>query len=174
MRRFTTCLMLTGLLAGCDAATSSLEPGSLSAPGPTLAALVSERFTETDPFLEVLDNPCNGTSVQITGEIAHTFHGVTDAPGSGMFHHWKDTYRVSGAGLGSDGTTYVFNDSDTEIFQSPNPSSPQITFTSYDGTRLVSKGSSPNFIALLRFHVTVTPDGTLTVTSELDHAECRG
>ena len=73
---------------------------------------MSEHIIETDPFSEVFDNPCNGTSVQITGEIVHHFHGVTDVPGTGLFLHWKDFYRVSGTGLGDDGTKYVFNDTD--------------------------------------------------------------
>ena len=174
MRQFTKCMLLTGLLAGCDAAASPLEPGSIAAPGPSLARLVSEHFTVTDPFSEVFDNPCNGTSVQVTGQIVHTFHGVTDSPGSGLFLHWKDTYRVSGTGLGDDGTTYVFNDTDTEIFQSPSPSAPQVTFTSFDTIRLVSKGSSPNFMVHTRFHITITPAGTFKVTSEFDNADCRG
>ena len=166
--------MLTGLLAGCDAAANSLEPESLAIPGPSLAALVSERYSLTEPFSMVFDNPCNGTSVQVDGQIVHTFHGVTDSPGSGLFLHWLDNYRVSGTGLGNDGTTYVFNDFDREIFESPTPTAPEITFTSDDAPRLVSQGSSPNFMVHLRFHVTITPDGTFRVLAELDHAECRG
>jgi len=174
MPNLMKCLMLTGLLAGCDAAANSVEPGGLAAPGPSLAALVSEHYSVTEPFSMVFDNPCNGTTVQVMGQIVHTFQGVTDVPGSDLFMHWKDNFRVSGTGLGSDGTRYVFNDTDMEIFQSPTQTAPQVTFTSHDAPRLVSKGSSPNFMIHLQFHVTVTPDGTLKVLAELDHTECRG
>ena len=174
MRPFVKCLMLTGLLAGCDAAAGPLDPASTAAPGPSLASLVSEGFVVTEPFSEVFDNPCNGTAVLMTGEIVHTFHGVTDSPGSGLFLHLKDTFRITATGLGDDGTEYVFTDMSTEIFQSPSPPAPQFTFTAFADGRIVSKGPSPNFMVGFRFHVTVTPDGTFKVTSEVEHVDCRG
>ena len=144
-------LAATFLTLGCE--SNPTEPANQL---PTsFAGLVSERIIETDPFSEVFDNPCNGTSVQITGEIVHHFHGVTDVPGTGLFLHWKDFYRVSGTGLGDDGTKYVFNDTDMQSFESPSPSALQATFTSFDGIRLVSKGVSPNFMVHARFHITV-------------------
>ncbi len=86
MRRFTKCLMLAGLLAGCDAAAGPSEPANSAAPTPSLATRVSERFVVTEPFSEVFDNPCNGTSVQVIGEIVHTFHGVTEFPARDPSH----------------------------------------------------------------------------------------
>ena len=165
---------LTVLLAGCDAVAGPLDPATTAAPDPSLASLVSERTVVTEPFLEVIDNPCNGTAVQMTGEIVHTFHGVTDSPGSGFFLHWKDTARITATGVGDDGTEYVFTDMDTQIFQSPRPPEPPVTFTAFTDGHIVSKGPSPNFMVGFRIHVTVTPDGTVKVTSEVEHVDCRG
>ena len=157
------CGLLHTTCAWCSRLRSSALAAKATRPNPpsrrhrALARLVSERLVETERFSEVFDNPCNSTSVQITGQIVHTFHGVTDIPGSGRFLHWKDSYRVSGTGLGDDGTKYVFNDTDIESFQSPSPSAPQSTYISFDGIRLVSKGVSPNFMVHGRFHITFRP-----------------
>jgi hypothetical protein len=86
-------------------------------------------------------------TVQVIGQIIHAFQAVTDSPDPDLFSmHWKDNFRVSGTGLGNDGTTYVFNDADMEILRFPSPTAPQFTFTSYDAPRFVSKGSTPNFM----------------------------
>ena len=179
MRPFTKCLMLTAVLAGCDAAANPLEPASTDSSKPSLVIAdpqprVPERSVVRELFSFVLDNPCNGELVQITIESVHTFQGVTTDPGSGFFIHWTDFIHESGTGLGESGTEYLFNVTDKVVFESPSGPAPQVTVTSYQTVLFVSQGSSPNFTLRERFHITVLPDGTFKVTSDVESGECRG
>lgn len=179
MRPFTQCLMLTAVLTGCDATAALQDSASTDAPAPRRVIAdpqprVPERSVAREVFSFVLDNPCNGELVQITIESVHTFQGVTTDPGSGLYFHWTDFIHESGTGLGESGTEYLFNVTDKVVFESPSGPAPQVTVTSYQTVLFVSQGSSPNFTLLERFHITVLPDGTFKVTSDVERGECRG
>jgi hypothetical protein len=172
MRHYTKCLILTALLAACDAPT---QPGSsdVTTPGPD-PLKQHEGVVVRQPISDVFENPCNGELVTVTGEELHVFNGASPDPESGLFTNFEDFFKASGTGLGESGTQYVVSGADHFIFESPSPTAPQVSLTAKGSFLVVSQGGGPNFIEHFTLHITITPDGTIKVTTEFDRAECRG
>jgi hypothetical protein len=170
MRQFTACLVLAVLLAGCDSPT---QPGALGNP-PTRPELLKQHVGEVvrQSVSFVIDNPCNGELVTLTGEELHVFNGV-DPTLEGNFTNFTDFFKLSATGVGESGTQYVVNFAEHFTFESPSPEAPQVSFTFKGADFLVSKGAAANFIAHVTFHITLTPNGFEVVTT-FDRAECRG
>jgi len=170
MRHIPTCLALATLLAGCDSPT---QPASAVLNSPDLLnAHVGEVVRE--PISDVIENPCTGELLTLTGEALHVFNGVGPGAESGNFTHYTDYFKISGTAVSASGTRYVFNEIDHFNFESPSPEAPQVTFTQREGAHLVSQGPESNFIALLIFHITVLPDGSFIITTDLDSGACLG
>jgi hypothetical protein len=170
MRHFTACLILAALLAGCDSPT---QPGPLGI-APTQPELLKQHVGEVvrQSVSFVIDNPCNGELVTVTGEELHVFNGVDPTLG-GNFTNVTDFLKLSATGVGESGTQYVINFAEHFTFESPNPEAPQVSITFKGANVLVSKGAGANFIAHVTFHITLTPGGFEVVTT-FDRAECRG
>lgn len=171
MRQFTACLVLAALLAGCDSPT---QPGALGNP-PTRPELLKQHVGEVvrQSVSFVIDNPCNGELVTLTGEELHVFNGVGPGVETGNFTNFTDFFKLSATGVGESGTQYVINFAEHFTFESPSPEAPQVSLTFKGANVLVSKGAGANFIAHFTFHITATPNG-LVVETTFDKAECRG
>jgi hypothetical protein len=172
MRPLTICLALAALLAGCGSPT---QPTSVPN-SPTPPALLKAHLGEVsrEPISDVIEVPCIGEVLTLTGEALHIFNGVGPDAASGNFTNYTDFFKISGTAVGESGTRYVFNEVNHYTFASPSPEATQISFTHREGARVVSQGGETNFIALLLFHVTVMPDGSFIVTTDFDRGECRG
>ena len=171
MRQFTACLILAALLAGCDSPTQPASLGPTSTPPDLRKEHVGEIVRQ--PLSFVIDNPCNGELVTVTGEELHVFNGVGPGVETGNFTNFTDFFKLSATGVGENGTQYVFHSAEHFTFESPSPEAPQVSFTFKLADVLVSKGAGTNFIAHVTFHLTLTPNGFEVVTT-FDRAECRG
>src|SRR5215210_4227586 len=171
MRHFTACLIVAALLAGCDSPTQPAPLGPASTPPDLLKEHVGEIVRQ--PLSFVIDNPCDGELVTVTGEEMHVFNGVGPDVETGNFTNFTDFFKFSATGVGESGTQYVFHSAEHFTFESPSPEAPQVSFTFKGADFLVSKGAAANFIAHVTFHITLTPTGSEVVTT-FDRAECRG
>lgn len=171
MRSLTTCLILAALLAGCDSPTQPASVGLTSAPPDLLKEHVGEIVRQ--PLSFVIDNPCNGELVTLTGEELHVFNGVGPDAETGNFTNFTDFFKLSAKGVGESGTQYVINFAEQFTFESPTPESHQVSLTFRSANVLVSKGAGANFIADFIIHITLTSNG-FEVETTLDKAECRG
>ncbi len=172
MRHITAYLAVAALLAGCDSPTQPASVGLSSTPPDLVKAHVGEVVRE--PISDVIENPCTGELLTLTGEALHVFNGVGPGAASGNFTNYTDFFKVSGTAVSESGTRYVFREIDHLTFESPSPEAPQVSFTHREGAQLVSQGGETNFIALLIFHITVLPDGSFIVTTDFDRGACRG
>jgi hypothetical protein len=166
MRRLAEFLVAVALVTGCDAATEPVnnDPELLKQ---------HEGEIVRQPVSDVIENPCSGELVTITGEELHVFNGASPDPESGQFTNLEDLFQASGTGLGETGTQYVFSAADHFIFDSPSPPAPQGTFTAESRFIVTSKAGDANFVEHVTFHITFTPDGPPRITTDFDNAECR-
>lgn len=171
MRSLTTCLILAALLAGCDSPTQPASVGLTSTPPDLLKEHVGEIVRQ--PLSFVIDNPCNGELVTLTGEELHVFNGVGPGVESGNFTNFTDFFKLSATGIGESGTQYVINFAEQFTFESPTPESHQVSLTFRSANVLVSKAAGANFIGHFIIHITLTSNG-FEVETTLDKAECRG
>jgi hypothetical protein len=171
MRSLTTCLILAALLGGCDSPTQPASVGLTSTPPVLLKQHVGEIVRQ--PLSFVIDNPCNGELVTLTGEELHVFNGVGPGVESGNFTNFTDFFKLSATGIGESGTQYVINFAEQFTFESPTPESHQVSLTFRSANVLVSQGAGANFIAHFIIHITLTSNG-FEVETTLDKAECRG
>jgi hypothetical protein len=145
----------------------------LAAP-PAAAAAPAETFTSsvTVPTELFTVNPCNGEEVTITG-TSHVIGHFTVDPAGGTH---VVLFAVNGQGLtgtGATGTQYQVVNSDHQNL-SFDFDGAVFTTTRVAQTRLVSEGSSPNFLVVVRQHVTVTASGEITVEYEIIETRCEG
>jgi hypothetical protein len=172
LRPLTTCLALAALLAGCDSLTQPASAHTSPTPPGLLKTHVGEVVRE--PISDVIEVPCIGEALTLTGEALHVFNGVGPGAATGNFTSYTDLFKISGTAVGESGTQYVFNEVNKYAFGSPSPEATQVSFTHTEGAKVVSKGGGTNFVALLAFHITVLPDGSFIVTTDFDRGECRG
>lgn len=172
MRHITTYLALAVLLAGCDSPTQPVSAGFNTSQPALIKAHVGEVVREA--ISDVIEVPCIGETLTLTGEVLHVFNGAGQGAASGNFTNYTDFFKISGTAVGESGTQYVFSEINHYTFASPSPDAIQVSFTHREGAEVVSKGGEINFVALLIFHITVLPDGSFIVTTDFDRGECRG
>jgi hypothetical protein len=172
LRPLTTCLALAALLAGCDSLTQPASAPTSPTPPGLLKTHVGEVVRE--PISDVIEVPCIGEVLTLTGEALHVFNGVGPDAATGNFTNFTDFFKITGTAVGESGTEYVFNEIDHLTFESPSPEATQVSFIHKEDARVVSKGGGTNFIAFLTFHFTVLPDGSFNVRTDFDRGECRG
>ena len=129
------------------------------------AALV---VVNTDiPVSGAVFNPCNGETVTFSGIDHFTVHVTFD--GAGGFHaDAHDNIHVTATG--SLGNSYEGNQEDN------NPFNGRVGFEQTFGLTFseISTGSAPNFEVHVLQHITVNPNGTVTVFFSNFSSNCRG
>ena len=141
---------------------------ALAVPLPAFAQAETTTTHFSDTVSEPDTNPCTGAA----GTITETFHGVTHVTGlpDGTGH---ETTTLTG----------------TFTFVPDDPSQPTLTgkFTIWDGENFNQQNTTATAISVflargtdgstadahLVFHITVNPDGTVTVTVEKPMLSCR-
>jgi hypothetical protein len=119
------------------------------------------------PISGAVINPCNGETVTFSGVDHFTIHVTFD--GAGGFH--ADSHdNIHITGTGSLGNSYEGNQEDN------NPFNAKVGLESTFGLTFseISKGSAPNFEVHILEHITVNPNGTVTVFFSNFTANCRG
>jgi hypothetical protein len=119
------------------------------------------------PISGAVINPCNGETVTVSGVDHFTIHLTFD--GAGGFH--ADSHsNIHITGTGSLGNSYEGNE---EI---NNPFIAKVGFESTFGLTFseISKGSAPNLEVHILQHITINPNGTVTVFFSNFTANCRG
>lgn len=141
---------------------------ALAVPLPAFAQAQTTTSHFSDTVSEPDTNPCTGAA----GTITETFHGVTHVTGlpDGTGH---ETTTLTG----------------TFTFVPDDPSQPALAgkFTIFDGENFNQQNTTATAISVflargtdgstadahLVFHITVNPDGTVTVTFEKPRLSCR-
>jgi hypothetical protein len=134
----------------------------------TLPALAATISNVTFPVSFTITNPCNGENVAVSGNEHATVELTFD--GSGGVHAVFTANLEDVTGTGSFGNTY----------QEP------LAFTETDNARVgseitimetflfVAQGSAPNFFFHEDAHITVNPNGTVTVIFDRFSTTCQG
>ncbi len=137
---------------------------------PTMAQATTVRDRFTVPF--VLDdiNPCTGEPVVIAGELHITERVTIDAQGG--LHFTYSLVPDNVRGVGASGAVYKAVGGARAHFNLTAGGSLNDTYT--NTFNLISQGDGDNFVEHVTFHVTITPDGVVTVVVDNFRAECRG
>jgi hypothetical protein len=173
MRRFVSWLALPILLAGCEAGTAP-EGSSRAEAGTRVSATMQHvQGIERNTFTDVIEDPCTGQPLAISGKDQHVFNLETTDPTKG-FLHVADTYTASATALAPDGTEYVSHVSEHFTLESPNFPTPETDVSFHRTFLFISTGSAPNFVELVVFHLIILPSGEFKTTMDFEGAECRG
>ena len=119
------------------------------------------------PISGTVFNPCNGETVTFSGIDHFTLRSTFD--GAGGFHaDAHDNIHVTATG--SLGNSYEGNQEDN------NPFNGRVGVAQTFGLTFseISTGSAPNFEQLILQHITVNPNGTVTVFFSNFTSNCRG
>jgi hypothetical protein len=129
---------------------------------------MAEIVTNVDiPLSGAVFNPCNGETVTFSG-IDHFTASVT-LDGSGGFHTTAhDNIHVTATG--SLGNSYEGNQEDSFEFNGRVGIEQTFGLTFSE----IGKGSAPNFEVHMLLHITVNPNGTVTVFVDNFTSNCRG
>ena len=129
------------------------------AAGMALAQATTDTFNETEPLENVVDNPCTGEPLLLTGELHILFHVTEDANGGFHVQTHFQPQGVSGTGLVS-GEQYRGVGVTRDAAYFPPGELRETTFI--DRFYFVSKGPSENMLATTTTHVTFNANGEPT------------
>jgi hypothetical protein len=119
------------------------------------------------PVSGAVFNPCNGETVTFNG-IDH-FTATVTFDGAGGFHAVShDNIHVTATG--SLGNSYQGNQEDVSTFNGRVGVEQTFALTFSE----ISEGSAPNFEEQALVHITVNPNGTVTVFFSNFTSNCRG
>lgn len=149
---------------------------ALSAPGaPAAGAPVSvwNQQIET-PVSTVVTNPC-GEDVAFTGTFYRVYHTVTNDNGGPFMHIVAHGELRNATAYGmTTGDAYRFIETSMSTGQNDDVPYDPDTGTSTATVKLVSPADGDNFTMHIVFHMTVTPDGDITVAISDTTIDCSG
>lgn len=152
-------LVAAALLAACDSTTS---PTNAATPGPTAQVIRNVRF-ERQTFA---GNDCTGAVVAVDVTF-HVVLAVTSDAAGGF--HLAFHRNIEGTGVNAaTGTQYVVTQEDHNEFNVAQGVE-QTVLTHFN---LISKGSAPNEVAQILFHITITPDGNVSSFHDSFRIQC--
>ena len=147
-------------------------PGLARAEGAEPVSIV-----QTLPFDTVVDDPCSGEAVVVSGEAHFVFHQSTDATGG--LHDVAVSSLIGVTGTSATDVEYRFQQVSVNELNEPrghgaSPQEPGLEFSQVQRTRVVTAAASDNFLANFLFHVTVNANGEPTAVFERVDARCVG
>jgi type 1 fimbria pilin len=145
------------VISSCaDQATAPLPPVAVFAAASSVAVVNDQHFDFPGPY--DLVNQCTGETVTVTGTVSDDTHTVTTGTRVNLSDHQLGHLE----GTGSLGNRYVTQLNENVAFNGYLSSS---TFVINDVTnfRMTSLGAAPDFVVQRNAHLTVTPDGIVTV-----------
>lgn len=114
-------------------------------------------------------NPCNGEILTFTGNF-HLSFDITVTPNGG-FHVVEQDNAEDIKAVGDLGNIYSGSEHDSLVENLPIGAT---TFTAEGSFAETSHGSAPNFVTDYLEHVTINPNGTVTVVVDTFTSACRG
>jgi hypothetical protein len=141
------------------------------AAGMALAQATTDTFNEREPLDLIVDNPCTGEPLQLTGELHILFHVTEDANGGFHVQTHFQPQGVSGAGLVT-GEQYRGVGVTRDEFYFPPGELRETTFI--DHFYFVSTGPSENMLATTTTHVTFNANGEPTAELVRLDTKCAG
>jgi hypothetical protein len=141
------------------------------AAGMALAQATTDKFNEKVPLDLVVDNPCTGEQVRVTGALHILFHVTEDANGGLHVQEHFQPQGASGTGLES-GTRYRGVGVTRSGAYIPPQGLRETTFI--DRFYFVSKGPSDNMLAKATIHVTFNANGDPTAELVRLETKCAG
>ena len=159
------------LIAGCGEQPAPTSPAPTSVAvfaAASSAAVVNHQYLEVPGPFDVV-NQCTGETVTVTGTITDDTHVVINGTRVNLTDHQLGHLE----GTGSLGNRYVTQLNENVAFNGYLSSS---TFVIDDVTnfRMTSAGAAPNFVVQRIAHLTVTPDGIVTVDRIDFTVTCKG
>jgi hypothetical protein len=150
-----------------DQATAPLTPVAVFDAASSAAVVNFQHLEVPGPFDVV--NQCTGETVTVTGTITDDTHVVINGTRVNLTDHQLGHLE----GTGSLGNRYVTQLNENVAFNGYLSSS---TFVIDDVTnfRMTSAGAAPNFVVQRIAHLTVTPDGIVTVDRIDFTVYCKG
>ena len=141
---------------------------------PMAALGQAETFTlqRTWTIDEVFDVPCLGEQVQFTGELHDLLHVTEDSHGGFHVSSTVNPQGLTGTGLTSGETYHGTGATRFDEHYRPGATIPSSN-THIDNTLLIGPGPGNNLYLRSRFHVTVSPNGELTVLRDIESVICR-
>jgi hypothetical protein len=163
-RRFLRRPVRLACLAALVGALSALAAGTASAQAESLTV------NEFIPF-ELTAVGC-GDEIEVTGTLHVLFH-ITFNPTGGVTA--KEHFQPQGAtGVGLiSGATYQAV-GETQDTMTDNGPGPQFEFTFVNNFKMISRGTTANFLVHDTIHLTVNNNGEVTAEVENSSEECRG
>jgi hypothetical protein len=134
----------------------------------TLPALAAKVYHLPFPVSGTVTNPCNGEVVTISGNSQIILNVTSD--GSGGLHVVFRGNFQGVSGVGDQGNTYRIPIQATTSFNTRVGQ--EETFTQI--SQFIAEGSAPNFFFHEDAHITVNPDGTVTVFFDTITTSCHG
>jgi hypothetical protein len=130
-------------------------------------SLASQIINVDIPISGAVMNPCNGETLTFSG-VDHFVATLTFDARGGIHVISHDNIHVTASG--SDGNSYEGNQEVNNEFNAKFGVENTLVFTFSE----ISKGSAPNFEMNILEHITVNPNGTVTVFFSNMSANCRG
>jgi hypothetical protein len=171
MKGILVCAGAAAALVACADARQPTEPVAAPSFAATAAAADNGAANTSTPIRGVLFSPCSGESIIFHGRMHVVTHTRTDASGGTHMIRHTNFEDVSGVAIGS-GRPYrlvqVTNNS-------ANATSGGATeFTQVVVFRVISQGSTDNWLAQIVVHVTVNANGDMTADVTQVGGGCRG
>lgn len=127
----------------------------------------------TYPIVTTVSNPCNGDTVQLTGEgHAVARFGFDSNGGIHLIDITNTMGPLQGTGLPS-GVTYKANQTVSTTIND-NGATPQFELTMVMSEVLIAQGPEPNFVTHTTIHFTVNSNALLTANVLNTKTECTG
>lgn len=163
-QRATTSLLSLIVLAACADSPTSPELMQVES-GPSFAVVQNEKV----PFSFSFTSPCTGETVVFSGTQHQLFRVTEDEAGGfhvGVSINWQNV-----TGTAPSGTKYQIP---LTLKQSVNFTNGATTATATQNFRVVAQGNADDWSGHILFHVTITPDGTVTAEKFVFDVECSG
>jgi len=173
MRTSFLCVLLTSAVA-CG--SEPTLPSSDGRDAPALSATGTHTKFRLANASTIIDDPCTGETLTITGTFYLQITQVEDArTGEAGGFHEQVLSQFRGRVVGASGTEYRFQSvvhdavNESSIISGPN----QAVGNFVANFELNAQGRGSNFLFTAVLHFTEGPDGVLRVEFEKRHTECR-
>lgn len=154
----TTCMLLTFNSCQKDAPSfTGGREGDMAVNAANAAVIIDVHTDLPGPY--DLENQCTGEAVTVTGTIGDDMHIVINGNTMNFSEHQQGRLN----GTGSLGNTYDTNLNENVALNGLSSSNGVFVINDVTVFRMISKRGAPNFMVRRIAHLTVTPNGTVTV-----------
>jgi hypothetical protein len=146
--------------------------GALSAVSAGTVSAQAEQFTANEFIPFTLTAEGCGDVIEVSGTLHVLFHITFDAAGGVTVKELFQPQGATGVGLVSGATYQAVGE--TEDTLTDNGPGPQYEFTFVNNFKMISRGTTANYLVHDTIHVTVNENGEVTAEVVNSTVECRG